>query len=249
MIRADTAHEARLASERIRRILTMAGHNPNEPILIERYVPGVEVAVEGILRGGTLEVLAFIDKPDPLEGPFFEETLLVTPSRLHPEVLEEVEAVTSRAVKAIGLQEGPLHAELRVDDGRVVFLEAAARSIGGLCGRALRFGLLASPLEVLLMRHALGMPLRSVHREELASGVMMLPIPAAGILRRVEGQNEALAVPGITELDITIPIGQRIVPLPEADRYLGFLFARTKTPAEAEAALREGHSRLSIVVE
>lgn len=249
VIRANTPAEARKASQRIRRILNVSGHNANEPILIEQYVPGVEVAVEGILRNGELEVLAFFDKPDPLEGPYFEETIFVTPSRLHPEVLDEVEAVAARAIAALDLREGPVHAELRVDGSRVVFLEVAARSIGGLCGRSLRFGLLGTPLEVVLLRQALGLPVRSLPGEQLASGVMMLPIPAAGVLQDVHGQDEARAVRGITELDITIPPGQHVRPLPDADRYLGFLFARADTPAEVEEALREAFAKLDIVVE
>ncbi len=249
VIRADNAETARAAAERIRRILMVGGHNPSEPILVEQYIPGVELAVEGVLRSGVLEVLAFFDKPDPLEGPFFEETLFITPSRLHPEMLEEVERVTARAVRAMGLQEGPIHAELRVDGSRVTFLEAAARSIGGLCGRSLRFGLLGSPLEVVLLRQALGRPLRRIRREDQASGVMMLPIPRAGILEAVHGTDRARAVPGITEVDITIPPGRRVWPLPEADRYLGFLFAAGPKPENVEQALRRGFDCLDIVID
>jgi biotin carboxylase len=249
VIRADHAAAARQASRRIRRILAVAGHNPNEPILIEQYVPGIEMAVEGIMRGGKLVVLAFFDKPDPLIGPYFEETLFITPSRLHPEMLDEVERVTAAAVEAIGLREGPVHAEVRIDGNRVVFLEAAARSIGGLCGRSLRFGLLGTPLEVVLLRHALGRPLRRVRREDPASGVMMLPIPASGTLRAVGGREEALAVPGVDEVDITIPPGRRVQTLPEADRYLGFIFARRETPDEVEEALRQANECLDIEIE
>ncbi|HKZ28758.1 MAG TPA: ATP-grasp domain-containing protein [Acidimicrobiia bacterium] len=249
VIRADDAEEARAAAGRIRRILAVAGHNPNETILIEQYIPGIELAVEGVLGNGDLEVLAFFDKPDPLEGPFFEETLFITPSRLHPEMLEEVERVTARALRAIGLREGPVHAELRIDGNRVVFLEAAARSIGGLCGRSLRFGLLGTPLEVVLLRHALGRPLRKIRREDPASGVMMLSIPHAGVFRAVHGIDRARQVPGVTEVDITIPLGRRVWPLPEADRYLGFLFARGPTPADVEESLRRGFACLDLVIE
>jgi biotin carboxylase len=249
VIRVDNADQALAAAERIRRILAVAGHNPGEPILIEQYIPGIEMAVEGLLRDGDLEVLAFFDKPDPLEGPTFEETIFVTPSRLHPEMLEEVERVCARAVEAIGLREGPVHAEVRIDGGRVVFLEAAARSIGGLCGRSLRFGLLGTSLEVVLLRHALGRPLRRVRREDPAAGVMMLPIPTAGILRAVNGTDRALEVPGVEQIDITVPVGRRVQPLPEADRYLGFLFARDRTPAGVELALRRGFDCLNIVID
>lgn len=249
VIRANDADEVRAAACRIRKILAVAGHNPGEPILIEEYVPGIELAVEGLLRDGKLQVLAFLDKPDPLEGPFFEETLFITPSRLHPEMLDEVERVTARAVRAIGLREGPVHAEVRVDGNKVLFLEAAARSIGGLCGRSLRFGLLGTPLEVILLRHALGRPVRVLRREDPASGVMMLPIPRAGILRAVRGTDRALEVPGVVDVDVTIPLGRRVWPLPEADRYLGFLFARGPHPTDVERSLRRGFSMLDIVID
>jgi L-amino acid ligase C-terminal domain 2/ATP-grasp domain len=188
------------------------------------------------------------DKPDPLTGPYFEETIYVTPSRLDPSALARVDDVTGRACKGIGLVEGPVHAEVRIDGDRVWVIEVAARSIGGLCARALRFGA-GIALEELILRHALGMPLDDLAREPAASGVMMLPIPRAGILRAVDGQDAARAVPGVTGLEITVPRGRRVVPLPEGDRYLGFLFARGETPAEVEASLRAAHAALEIDIE
>ena len=193
-----------------------------------------------MLRGGRLEVLAVFDKPDPLEGPYFEETLYVTPSRLPTAVLAEVEAVTARAARALGLREGPIHAELRVDGERVSVLELAARSIGGLCSRALRFGAGVS-LEQVILRHALGLGLEDLARESAAAGVMMIPIPAAGVLRAVEGQEEARAVEGIGGLEITIARGRPVVPLPDGDRYLGFLFARAASADAVERSLRAAH--------
>lgn len=249
VIRVDDDEQARDASERIRRILAVAGRNPDEPLIAERFMPGPEVALEGVLYDGALDVLAIFDKPDPLDGPYFEETIYVTPSRLHPEVLDEVATVSERAARAIGLAEGPVHAELRITAGEVRVVEVAARSIGGLCGRSLRFGLLGTPLEVLILRHALGMRKAGLRRETGAAGVMMLPIPRAGILRAVHGREEALAVPGVRELDIAIPIGERVRPLPEGDRYLGFLFAGGATPAEVEGALRTAHSRLRFEID
>jgi biotin carboxylase len=217
------------------------------PLLVEQYVPGVEVAVEGLLRDGELTVLAVFDKPDPLEGPYFEETIYVTPSRLPPEALGRVAIVTARACAAIGLVEGPVHAEVRVDHERVHVVEVAARSIGGLCARTLRFGA-GIALEELVLRHALGMPLDGIEREPDASGVMMLPIPAAGTLREVRGQDQARAVPGVTGLEITIPRGRTLVPLPDGDRYLGFVFARGDTPAAVEASLRAAHAALAVEI-
>ncbi|GIU93505.1 MAG: phosphoribosylglycinamide synthetase [Acidimicrobiia bacterium] len=242
VMRVDDPAEARAAVERVRRILVEAGANPNEPVLIEEYMPGAEVAVEAMLWGGELEILAVFDKPDPLEGPYFEETLYVTPSRLHPEVLDEVFDVTRRAVNAIGLREGPIHAELRIGNGIVRVVEVAARTIGGLCSRSLRFGLLGTPLEALVLRHGLGMRKPGLRREPTASGVMMLPIPGEGTLLGVEGVEDARAVPGVTEVDVTVPIGGRLRPLPEGDRYVGFVFARGGSPDDVEATLRHAAS-------
>ncbi len=240
VIRADDAETAHAAAVRV---LAIAG----APLLLEEYVPGVEVAVEGLLRAGELHVLAVFDKPDPLVGPYFEETLYVTPSRLDADTLAHVDDITARACAAIGLVEGPVHAELRIDGDRVRVIEVAARSIGGLCARALRFGA-GIALEELILRHALGMPIDGMTREAAASGVMMLPIPRAGVLRAVDGQEAARAVPGVTGLEITIPRGRRVVPLPEGDRYLGFVFARGDTPDAVETSLRTAHAALHIEI-
>ena len=245
VIRADDADAARAAASRIRGILADAGQDKDGPLLVEGFAPGREVAVEGMLRDGRFSTLAVFDKPDPLDGPYFEETIYVTPSRLEPAVLGRVEALCQQAVDALGLVEGPVHAEFRVDRTRVVILELAARSIGGLCGRALRFGI-GTTLEELILRHSLGMDGEDLRREHAASGVMMLPIPRAGVLEAVEGVEEARGVPGITGLEITVAPGSALAPLPESDRYLGFLFARGLAPEEVEKSLRAAHARLRV---
>jgi biotin carboxylase len=241
VIRCDTPRELEAARARIGSFWT-------GPLIVEEYVPGVEVALEGLLRDGTLEVLAVFDKPDPLEGPYFEETIYVTPSRQPATTLALVAAVTERAAHAIGLTEGPVHAEVRIgDDARVWVIEVAARSIGGLCARTLRFGAGIS-LEEVILRHALGLPMEGLARETLAAGVMMLPIEQAGTLTEVRGRDEALAVEGIVGLEITVPAGRTITPLPEGDRYLGFLFARAESPAAVETALRAAAARIDMVI-
>jgi biotin carboxylase len=241
VIRADDLPSARDAAERVHSISV-------GPLLVEEYVPGVEVAVEGIVRREGFEVLAVFDKPDALVGPYFEETIYVTPSRLPQPVLDAVAAITERAAAAISLSSGPVHAELRIagsDDLRVI--EIAARSIGGLCARTLRFGA-GIALEELILRDALDLPIADMTRETAASGVMMLPIERSGVLEEVRGQDAARAVPGITGLEITVPRGRAVVALPEGDRYLGFLFARADTPEEVEAALRTGYAALDVVL-
>jgi biotin carboxylase len=217
-----------------------------DTVLVEDYVPGREVAVEGILTRGTLRMLALFDKPDPLEGPYFEETIYVTPSRLDEDAKRDVVAVTAAAAAAIGLVHGPVHAELRLpQDGRPVVIEIAGRSIGGLCSRTLRFGLGIS-LEELLLRHALGEDVESLARESRAAGVMMIPIPRAGVLEEVEGLDRARSVGGIEAIEITAPRGRDLVPLPEGGSYLGFIFARGAEPGEVERALREAHAHLRV---
>ena len=248
VIRADDPASAALAAKRAGSICEEAGAGTGAPLLVESYVPGKEVAVEGMLRSGELEILAVFDKPDPLEGPYFEETIYVTPSRLPDAAQNRIKDVSRRAIAAVGLTEGPIHAELRVDDGDVTMLEVAARSIGGLCSRSLQFGF-GVTLEELILRHALGLPLRERGRKWAASGVMMIPITAAGVLRSVSGREEALAVSGIVGLDITVARGRRVRPLPEGDRYLGFLFAKGGSPEDVEDALRTAHGVLDIEID
>ncbi len=248
VIRADTPAQARTAADRIRAILADAGASPDEALLVEEFVPGPEVALEGLLRGGGLEVLALFDKPDPLDGPYFEETLYVTPSRQSASAQREVDELVRAATKAVGLCEGPIHAEARLGARGPILLEVAARSIGGLCSRALRFGAGIS-LEEVILRHAAGLPLDDLSRADAASGVLMLPIPRAGRLVEVRGVDAARALPGVLDVRITIARGKRVRPLPEGDRYLGFVFARAADPAGVEDALRAAHERLEVVID
>ncbi len=213
-------------------------------ILVEDYLEGIEVAVEGLVVRGEVHILAIFDKPDPLEGPFFEETIYVTPSRLPDETQNRIREETTRAARAIRLREGPLHAELRINDaGEIRVIDVASRSIGGKCSGALEFGGGAS-LECLILSQALGVAPPSMEREKTASGVMMIPIPGEGVLKGVEGKDEALAVAGVVEVDISIHIGGRVIPLPEGERYLGFIFAKGERPEEVEAILRAAHEKL-----
>jgi biotin carboxylase len=217
-------------------------------VLVEDYLPGDEVALEGLLEAGRLPVLALFDKPDPLEGPTFEETLFVTPSRYGEETQRNVAAEAAKGCSALGLRDGPVHAELRLHDGRPWLLEVAPRTIGGLCSRALRFGAGVS-LEELVLLHALGRDTAELERETVAAGVMMIPVPAAGRLRRIEGVAAAREVAGIEEVTISAHVGAELVPLPEGHRYVGFIFARGDEPAEVEALLRRAHSLLRFEIE
>ena len=209
---------------------------------------GPEVALEGLVSRGVLQPLALFDKPDPLEGPFFEETIYVTPSRLPAAVQERIVNCTSQAVKALGLLEGPIHAEIRLGVEGPAVIEVNARSIGGQCSRVLKFGTGMS-LEELIIRHALDADFKPPQRDHKPTGVMMIPIPLAGRLTEVRGVRDAESVAGIEQVSITAHPDQELLPLPEGSLYLGFLFARASSPAAVEAALREAHSHLEVVVE
>ena len=247
VIRADDVTAARDAARRIVAILDESEADDEQRILVEGFISGTEVAIEGLLRGGRLEVLAIFDKPDPLDGPYFEETIYTTPSRHSRSDQVAIATAAADAVEELGLTEGPIHAEARFNGSGVWMLELAARSIGGLCSRTLRFGLGMS-LEELILRHALDLPVTDL-KLSAASGVMMLPITRAGRLRHVGGRESAETVPGITSVDITIPVGREVRPLPEADRYLGFMFAQADTPAEVEAALRTAYAKLEVSID
>lgn len=244
VIRANDSQQFVAAVERLTRLLRALDPSPDpKPYLVEEFVPGFEVALEGLLDGGTLHPLAIFDKPDPLDGPFFEETIYVTPSRLPAATQAAIIACAERSAAALGLRHGPMHAELRVNERGPWLIEVAGRSIGGLCSQTLRFGVDTS-LEELILRQACGLALPDLRRESSARGVMMIPIPEAGVLKAVHGIEAARAVPGVEAIEITARCNYPLVPLPEGDSYLGFIFARGETPAEAEAALRDAHSRL-----
>ncbi|HJR01855.1 MAG TPA: ATP-grasp domain-containing protein [Methylomirabilota bacterium] len=256
VIRADDPAQFVAAFERIRALLRARDvaelGEGTDTVLVEGFVPGGEVALEGLLEGGVLRTLALFDKPDPLDGPFFEETIYVTPSRRPAAVQARVAETAAAAARALGLSDGAVHGELRLRPTaggglEPVVLEIAARSIGGLCGRTLRFGTGMS-LEELILRRALGRTVPSFERERAAAAVMMIPIPRGGVLEEVQGLDAARAVPRIEDVTISIPKGQEIVPLPEGSRYLGFIFSRANGPAEAEAALRVAHRHLRFVI-
>lgn len=247
VLRADDEAEAALVVERVRSIAHSAGLGHDAPLLVEQFVSGPEVAVEAVLRHGILDILAVFDKPDPLDGPSFEETIYVTPSRLPVADLEAAATVVDSACRAIGLTEGPVHAEVRVSQGRAALIEVAARTIGGLCSRTLRFGAGRS-LEQLVLAQALEMPLSDRAPDSGAAGVLMIPIPRAGVLTAVNGVEQARLIDTITEVDLTIAVGRPVAPPPEGNRYLGFVFSRGPDPQTVEARLRDAWRTIEVEV-
>ncbi len=251
VIRADDPREFVAAFRRIAAILAEPDLTALEgvhEVLVEDFIPGREVALEGLLVGDELHVLALFDKPDPLDGPYFEETIYVTPSRLPADTQTLIAAEARWAARALGLTEGPVHAELRVNERGPWVVEIAARTIGGLCSRTLRFGA-GITLEELVVRHALGIEQDSLEREGPSAGVMMIPIPGGGVFRAARGREAARAVPGIEDVVISAHPGQELVPLPEGSRYVGFIFARAASPEAVEKALRGAHRCLEFDVD
>src|SRR5579863_1457709 len=244
VIRANNEAEFVAAFNRLKRLLLSEGYAEHETsLLVEDFIPGFEVALEGILTHGQLKVLTLFDKPDPLDGPFFEETIYVTPSRLPEEMQQRIAQCVTVAAASLALREGPVHAELRINERGPWMLEMAGRSIGGLCSTILEFGS-GMCLEELILRHATGYEIESVERESSAAGVMMIPIPSSGILKGVRGIEDALTVSHITGIEITAKLNYPLVPLPEGSSYLGFIFARGNSPAEVESAIRQAHALL-----
>jgi formate-dependent phosphoribosylglycinamide formyltransferase (GAR transformylase) len=256
VMRADDESGFIEAFERLRAILDSTGVRAernalHDRVLVESFIPGREFAVEGLMTHGALQVLAIFDKPDPLDGPFFEETIYVTPSSESSAVQERIEEAVTTAAKALGLAHGPIHAECRVSGRDVFVLEVAARPIGGLCARALMFERAgrSSSFEELLLRHAAGEPTTGWVREALASGVMMIPIPKRGILRHVSGVDSARQVAGVEDVRIAAKADQLLLPLPESASYLGFIFAKGERSDGVERALRDAHARLVFAID
>ncbi len=248
VIRADNTTEFVTTFYRLKRLLLSEGYAEEEAfILVEDFIPGFEVALEGILTHGQLKVLTLFDKPDPLDGPFFEETIYVTPSRLSAKIQQDIAQCVAIAAASLELREGPVHAELRVNEHGPWMLEIAGRSIGGLCSAVLEFGS-GICLEELILRNAIGQEITSIEREQHAAGVMMIPIPSAGMLKAVLGVEKAEQVPLITGVEITAKLNHPLVPLPEGASYLGFIFARGDTPAEVEEAIRKAHGLLQFEI-
>jgi len=247
VIRVDNFDELKAACRRIAPLLSdLPDEEERRFLLVEAFLPGAEVALEGVLAAGQLRVLAIFDKPDPLEGPYFEETYYVTPSRLDEPLKQAVTNAVEAACRAYGLRQGPVHAELRIVGSTPYVLEIAARTIGGDCARLLTFGANAS-LEEIVLRQAVGEPVQ-IEPQPGAAAVLMIPVPGAGVLRRVEGVIDAQRVPGIEDVVIAVREGYEITPLPEGGSYLGFMFARGRTPDEVEAALRQAHAKLKFVL-
>lgn len=217
-------------------------------ILVEDYIPGNEVSLEGILQNGKLHVLALFDKPDPMEGPYFPETYYVTPSRLPTEIQSEVQQNVQDGAQALGLSRGPVHAELRLNQNGIFIVEIAARSIGGYCSKVLRFEDDHS-LESVILQQALGRDISGISREKMSAGVMMIPPPAEGILSEIKGLQTARSIKGIEEVLISIPVGQKLGVLPQTAQYLGFIFARGESPERVERSLREAYSMMEFVIE
>jgi biotin carboxylase len=257
VVRVDSPAALMAARDRLAALLARpdvrgAGSTDDETLIIEGFVPGHEFALDGVLEQGALRVFALFEKPDPLDGPYFEETIYVTPARLTPARQHVIAGHIARAALALGLHHGPIHAECRVDGDDIVVLEVAPRPIGGLCARAIP---VVAPdgtgcgLEDVLLAHALGRSLEGYGHQAIASGVLMVPVPSAGHLREVEGTEAVQAMPGVTDVVMTARPGTLLEPLPEGGRYPGFVFAQGEQPDDVIGTLRAASRGLRLVVD
>ncbi len=247
VIRADDPEDLTEAVEHLQEIRSEAGEDTESPLVVERFVPGAEFSLEGVTWDGELEVLAVMEKPDPLDGPYFQETMFVTPPRISEQTRRGIVDTVRRAVRALGFGDGPVHAEIRVGRDGPVLIEAAARTIGGLCGRALRFGLMGTSLEAVVLRNALGMR-RRLPPNSGAAGASMIPIPAAGMLESVDGVDAATAMPGVVDVEISAAPGASVAPPPHGDRYLGFIIARGDDTDQVIDRLRRATEAIRVTV-
>ena len=251
VIRANNPAEFQRACKQIRAIIAyLPNDEENHYALVEQYLDGVEVAIEGMVSNSSFELLAIIDKPEPLTGPYFEESYYTTPSRLDRGCQQRLIELVSAACAALGIKTGPVHAECRINDKDCWILEVATRSIGGDCSKILQF-IHEQSLEALVISNALGYKLPAGISNPVANraaGVMMIPTPSAGILRGVGGLQQARKIDNIESVEIAIRAGHELKCLPQGSSYLGFIFARAKTPALVERALRQAFACLKIDV-
>jgi biotin carboxylase len=247
VIRINNTQGLLAACVRLQAMLMHATMNDEERqyVLVEAYIPGYEYAFEGLLDNGHLQMLALFDKPDLMEGPYFEETYYITPSRLDQQSQNKIILAVEQACKAYGLHEGPVHAEVKIHDDQVWFMEMASRTIGGQCAQLLTYATGLS-LEEIVIQQAAGFEVH-INEAQNAAGVLMIPIKERGLLRRVEGILAASKIEYIEDIEISIQEGYELIPLPEGDSYLGFIFARAPTPELADQALRKAYNALTII--
>ena len=247
VIRVDDPAQFVAARDRVRAIVEHSASRgyAADHLLLEEYLDGDEYAIEGFMIAGRFQPLTIFDKPEPLTGPYFEETYYVTPSRLPAPRRRALIDEVARCCAAYGLSQGPVHAEARLTARGPVLLELAARTIGGQCGQLIEFSL-GHPLEELVI---LGLcdRLPPASGQTDAAGVLMIPITEAGILHRVEGLTDALQTPWVRDVEIHIAPGYELRPLPEGSSYLGFIFAQGPDPETTYRALRAAHARLRFV--
>ena len=249
VIRADNDEQMISACSRIEGILASAGQSGyiRDHILVESYLDGAEFAVEGFIIQGEFHLLTIFDKPEPLTGPFFEETYYLTPTQLDCRQQTELVNEVRQCCKAYGLEQGPVHAEARITKSGIVLLELAARTIGGQCGQLIEFSL-QQKLEEIVIQGMCGIKPELPNNPQ-AAGVMMIPVTNSGILKRVEGLTNALEIPYIEDIEIHIREGYELIPLPEGSSYLGFIFAKAPKYHEVYQSLKSAYECLRFVTQ
>lgn len=250
VIRADTVDEFEKAFQYTSRIIVDLDMRPSavrdrSGILVEQYIPGEEYTVELLMHEGKPYSLAVFEKPDPLEGPYFEEGIYVTPIRRDEKIRSLLVEAAIRGSRALGIETGPCHCELRLSGELPYILEIAARPIGGFCSQVFA-DLMGFDLHDLVLQNAVGLPVMPPPiADGVALGVMMLPVPGRGNLARVSGVDRALDIDGIMSVKIHVEAGSRILPYPEQSCYIGTVLATGSSADEVVARLKSAAKAVS----
>lgn len=252
VIRANDEHTLRQAYRRLRRIIRDHeldnGGRPPSAHLVERYLPGSELSCELLLQYGAPEVITEFGKPLPLTGPYFEESIYLTPPALGAALRREVHELSMAAAKALGFYHGPAHCEIRLTPDGPKVLEIAGRLLGGACAGSFR-DRLGEDLDALLLRSALGerITLPAPADDAPTVGALMIPVPGEGRVVAVRGDDGARRVPGVRDVSLQTEPGEIVVPFPEQACYaVGFVSASGPDEAAVVGSLGQAAAQISL---
>ena len=197
----------------------------DQDLVIEEYIDGKEYALEGTIINSELKKIVIFDKPVEYKHPYFEESIYITPSELSSEAEKRVVSIVDKACKKIGLEDGPVHVEFKINENQIFIIEINPRMIGGLCSRCLSFGLFKVSLEEIILHAFMNNELKNIELLNNYVGVLMIPTPKSGKFISIN-KEELEKIPNISNVEITVPEGSDLLEPPYGDKYLGFAFSQ-----------------------
>ncbi len=197
----------------------------DQDLVIEEYIDGKEYALEGTIINSELKKIVIFDKPVEYKHPYFEESIYITPSELSSEAEKRVVSIVDKACKKIGLEDGPVHVEFKINENQIFIIEINPRMIGGLCSRCLSFGLFKVSLEEIILHAFMNNELKNIELLNNYVGVLMIPTPKSGKFISIN-KEELENIPNISNVEITVPEGSDLLEPPYGDKYLGFAFSQ-----------------------